>query len=68
MDRYQAGQCIPLNDDEDLIFCEILSYQGSGYYAVSLTRGLVNHHPRKFPPVQPLHESIIEELAVPLDI
>lgn len=61
------GQCVPLDNDGDLIFCEILSYQSSGYYYVSLTRGLVNKHSKRFPAISTLHESIIEELTVSID-
>ena len=66
MGNYEAGQCIPLLDHEEtIVFCDIVSYQGSGNYHVMLTRqGVVHTQPKKFPNLSIIHESVIEEFKI----
>ena len=66
MCRYSIGQCIILFDqeNEDLLFCEVLGYLGSGLYQINLTRGLVETSPNRIPSMSTIHESVLEELQV----
>lgn len=68
MANYGPGQCILLHNENELIFCEIVSYRGSGDYYVSLTRGLLlDRSSKRFLPISILNEADIQELQVDID-
>jgi len=69
MANYAQGQFIVLQEDEELVFCEIVSYRGSGDYYVSLTRNLmIDSSSKKFLPISILNESTLQELQVDLGL
>ena len=65
MDRLQQGECILLNDEgENIILCDIIRYQGEGYYYVHLTRDAYAPSASRYTGISSIHESIIQELII----
>jgi len=64
MARYLTGECVLLNIEEDVYFCEIISIQAHGNYYVSLTDGTMNSRSSKYPDMTVLHHTLIEEHTI----
>jgi hypothetical protein len=67
MGKYQHGQCVPLQDGDKVIFCEILGEIGGGKYHCCLTRDLVERSAKRFLSMSTIHESLIDELLIVVD-
>lgn len=67
MDNLQSGQCILIQIDEDLVYCEIISY-GPYECIVSLSRNLFGDKTvKRFPPTQRLPTEVILENMVNIE-
>lgn len=68
MARYVSGECLLLQlEDQEVLFCEIVSIQAHGYYYVTLTDGTYYHSSSRYPNMTVVHETFIEEATVHLE-
>jgi len=64
MARYLTGECVLLNIEDDIYFCEIVSIQAYGNYYVSITDGSIGTRSSKYPNITVVHHTLIEEHTI----